>query len=115
MPAFILNDNIMELRELTAEVDDTFINNLDPGKVECTIKTEEGIAVMGQSWPVNLLYVSASDGVYRGIIEDEVDFGAEGGTFVAHIDVDAGVGREAHWEFVFKAKVRKVVDTSTAT
>ena len=63
-----------------------YINN---ATVTCTLKDANGVNVVGQSWPLTLVYVSGSNGLYRGILEEELVLVGQAPYF-AHIDVDAG-------------------------
>lgn len=101
--AYVANTNVLEVRGLKSAIEDTFIND---AIVSVTVKDGEGAAVAGQSWPATMAYVAASDGWYRAIIEDAVEFEA-GETYYAFIDADAGTDRIGHWEFAFIPKTRR--------
>src|SRR4051812_29707148 len=106
MTAFVANTNLVELIGLKSEVEGVYIND---ATLTCTIKTTAGVAVTGETWPVPMDYVAASNGNYRGVIADAVDLIAHT-SYVAHIDVDAGPDRVGHWEFKFKALTRTGVN-----
>lgn len=102
---YVDNTNLVELSGLKSAVEDEFISD---ATVRLTVKDEAGANVTGQTWPATLTYVDASDGVYRGIIEDDVAIEA-GTTYIAHIDANAGANRIGHWEFAFVPKTRRGV------
>lgn len=99
---YVANTNVIELSGLKSAIEDDFVND---ATVTVTVKDEAGAEVAGQSWPETMAYVASSDGLYRGIIEDDVELTA-GTTYVAHVEVDAGVDRVGHWEFNFVPKTR---------
>lgn len=101
--AYVANTNVLEVRELKSAIEDTFIND---ATVSVTVKDGEGNAVAGQSWPASMAYVASSNGWYRAIIEDAVDFEADE-TYYAFIDADAGTNRIGHWEHAFVPKTRR--------
>jgi hypothetical protein len=53
-----------------------------------------------------MAYIEDSDGNYRAILKDTLEL-EDGITYYAHIDADAGSDRIGHWEFAFKAKIRR--------
>lgn len=99
--AFIANTNILDLRNLKNEITQAFING---ATVEVTIRDATGAAVAGQTWPVTMSYVAASDGDYRAIISEDVEFTKQ--NYTAYIDSDGGPGLVGHWEFKFKPQIR---------
>lgn len=101
--AYVANTNVLEVRGLKSAIEDAFIND---ATVSVTVKDGEGVEVAGQSWPAAMAYVTSSDGWYRTIIEDGVDFEADE-TYYAFIDADAGTDRIGHWEFAFVPKTRR--------
>jgi hypothetical protein len=74
--------------------------------VTVTIKTVDGAAVTGQSWPAAMDAVTGGEGDYAGILEHDLDLTA-GTHYVAHVDAVAGADRRGHWEFVFRADIRR--------
>lgn len=100
---FVGNTSLLEVRELKAAADDEFIND---AAVSVTLKDAAGTDVTGETWPVEMEYVAASDGWYRAALSHELDLEA-GETYYAHIDADAGEDRVGHWEYAFVAKTRR--------
>ncbi|TIN84352.1 hypothetical protein [Mesorhizobium sp.] len=99
---YVGNTNVIELSGLKSAVEGTFVND---ASVTVTVKDKDGANVSGQSWPADMAYVASSDGLYRGILEDDLAL-TEGEAYVAHVDADAGANRVGHWEFNFKARTR---------
>ncbi len=98
---YLANDNYLEVDALKNGATDAYQNS---ATVTATLKTSAGAEVAGQSWPLTLDYVAASDGTYRGILDDALSL-VDGTTYVAHIEaVSAGV--TAHWEKQLQAQVR---------
>jgi hypothetical protein len=100
--AFVANTNILELLGLKSDVEDVFIND---ATVTARIRDKNGDDVSGQSWPVAMAYVAASDGNYRGTLSDEIAL-VNKQKYKAIIDADAGPDRIGHWEFPFTAITR---------
>jgi hypothetical protein len=65
------NDTLLELRSLRNEVTKQFVNN---ATVTAVIKqNSDGSEIGGATWPLTLSYVAASNGLYRGIVESDVN------------------------------------------
>lgn len=104
--AYVGNTNVITLTGLMSEDEATYLN---AATVTVTVKDSAGAEVTGETWPVTMDYVDASDGDYRAAISYAADLTA-GNSYVAVIDVDAtdtSGERVGHWEFPFKAEVRK--------
>lgn len=99
---YIGNTNIVELSGLKSAVEGSFVND---ATVTVTVKDKDGANVSGQTWPADMDYVAGTDGLYRGILEDDLAL-TEGELYAAHIDADAGPNRVGHWEFNFKPETR---------
>ncbi|WP_027037883.1 hypothetical protein [Mesorhizobium ciceri] len=100
---YVGNTNIIELSGLKSAIEGTFVNDAD---VSVTVKDAEGTNITGQTWPAAMAYVASSDGIYRGILEDDLGL-VDGTTYYAHIEADAGTNRIGHWEFAFVPKTRR--------
>lgn len=100
---YVANTNVIELAGLKDAVEGEFVND---ATVTVTVKDGDGEEVAGQTWPATMGFVTDSDGLYRGIIEDDVELTA-GTTYYAHVEVDAGPDRIGHWEFAFVPKTRR--------
>lgn len=103
MTAFVANTNVLELIGLKDEVAEAFIND---ATVTVTIKDIlEDEEVEGETWPLAMVYVTASDGDYRAILSDELSLVAKR-KYLAYIDADGGADLIGHWEFHFSPKTR---------
>lgn len=100
---YVANTNLIEVVGLKSAIEDAYVNDAD---VSVTVKDASGTNVSGQTWPATLAYVGSSDGLYRGILEDDLAL-VDGATYYAHIDADAGANRIGHWEFHFVPKTRR--------
>lgn len=99
--AYVSNDNQLRVDGLR-DADDTYINN---ATVTCTGVTDaDGNAVSGDSFPKTLSYVAASDGNYRGTLQQTLALVA-GETYTATITADGG-GLQASFAVPFTARAR---------
>ncbi len=99
--AYVGNDNQLRLDGLR-NADDTYIND---ATVVCTgVEDEDGNAISGDTFPKTLTYVSASDGNYRGTLQQTLALEA-GVTYIAVITVDGG-GLQATFRAPFVASDR---------
>lgn len=99
---FVANTNLLQLLELKNEQDNTFQNT---AAVTVTIQDENGVNVVGQTWPLTLPFVPASNGNYEERLPSTVTLlGAK--CYTAIIDADAGGGLIGHWEIPLKVVVR---------
>jgi hypothetical protein len=96
MTAFVDNTNLLRIKGLFNVVDDLYVN---AGAVTATIKDSNGDVVAGQSWPVTLDYVAASNGIYRVALNAAIIFIA-GATYTAEITALDGAST-GFWEFPF--------------
>lgn len=102
--AYVGNDNIVELNGLQ-DIDDNYINNASVTLI--TVEDSLGNAVTGQTFPVTMAYVAASNGVYRAVMEDTLALTHQS-SYVAKVDVDAVTqGLQAHFELEFVARIRR--------
>ncbi|KKK68278.1 hypothetical protein LCGC14_2945670 [marine sediment metagenome] len=99
---FNKNDNLLEVVGLKNVVTDTFINT---ATVTATLVDSKDVNVVGESWPITLSYVAASDGLYQAILKDTMTL-VSGGLYTAKIDADDGPNKRAHWEFPVRAETR---------
>jgi hypothetical protein len=99
---FIGNDQSIELTGLQDAISEAYIND---ASVTATVKTKEGVAVTGQSWPLTLAYVAASDGNYRGNLEDGLEL-IEATMYVIEVTADCGGDVIGFWRFNRQAVYR---------
>lgn len=103
MPSiYMQSDNVITVSEVKNALTDAYINN---ATVTCTLKDSAGVNVLGQTWPLTLSYVSASNGVYKGTLEDGLTL-VRGRYYVAHVDIDAGSDLIDHIEIGYTAAIK---------
>jgi len=102
MTAFVANTNLLTLVGLQDHITDLYINS---ATVIVTVKDQNGVNVLGMTWPATMNYVAASNGNYRLALEADLAFVAKR-NYTAYIEVDAGSDRIGHWEFKFKPETR---------
>ena len=79
-------DNVLQLSSLTNATSGEYIND---ATVTAILKTSSGTTISGQTFPLTLSYVAASNGTYRGVLEDGLSV-ATISRAIATITVDAG-------------------------
>lgn len=94
------NDNILEV-ELTDPVTGSYINN---ATVTAVLLDSSGAQVAGDTWPKTLAYVSASNGIYRGTLEQTLAI-TPGRTYTRQVTA-LGNGFTGFWEKPIKARKR---------
>lgn len=87
------NDNLIEVSDLKNVASGAYINN---ATVTVTLKDADSVNVNGQSWPVTLNYVTASNGKYRATLVDTLALVVDD-TYYATVIADAGDGLKATW------------------
>ena len=97
------NDMLVEVDKLQDSSDDTFVN---AATVTAVLKDSDGVNVTGQSMPISLSYVSASDGKYQGIFDSVVNLD-DGDTGTVEITAVQGT-LDAFWELSFTCRRRQV-------
>jgi hypothetical protein len=108
MTAFVANTNVLDLVGLKDEIAGVFIND---AAVTVTIKDATGAVVSGAIWPMTMAYVATSDGDYRAILSDGIDFIAKA-KYSAYITADGGPNLMARWQMDFKPIARTVSDSA---
>ena len=98
---YVGNDNVIVLDELTNSATAAYIND---ATVTVTVKDSAGVNVVGETWPLAMGYVSASNGKYRAVLQDTLSMTADR-AYVAHIDA-AGDSLTGHWEVPVRAATR---------
>lgn len=99
---FKANDQIIEIFGLKDGLNNGFINT---AVCTATLKDSAGSSVTGITDLV-LVYVAASDGIYRGIIQDTFD-PPTGNNYTLHIDADNS-GDKLHIEIKARVSVRRI-------
>lgn len=96
------NDNSLELNGLRNAITDAFVNG---ATVAAVLKDMKGVDLAGQTWPLTLPYVAASDGCYRAILEDSLTLKHDQ-NYKLQIAAQ-GDGLTATWEAIIKAEIRR--------
>jgi hypothetical protein len=105
MTAFVANTNNLDLIGLRNASNGAYVND---ATVTVVVKDSTGNNVSGETWPLSMIYVSGSEGNYRGILSNSLSF-SSGRNYTAEISVDAGSNRIAFWVFDFFAIERREV------
>jgi len=100
---FTLNDMILELQGFKDVVADTFINN---ATVTVTLVDKDGTNVAGETWPLTMVFVGASNGVYRATLKDTLTV-TLGEVLTAQISANGGAGLQGRWDLPIVVKERK--------
>lgn len=103
MTAFVANTNNLELLGLQNASNGAYVND---ATVTVTVKDAAGVNVSGETWPISMDYVSASNGNYRCVLAHTISF-SSGATYTAEINVNAGANRIAAWAYNFRVLTRK--------
>lgn len=87
------SDNLLEVDELKNKITGAYINN---ATVTCTVVDDQGVQVSGETWPITLNYVAASNGKYRGNLKDTLNVSLDR-YYYAEITADAGTDLKRFW------------------
>lgn len=98
---YVANDNLLELQGLQNAATAAYVNT---ATVTATVVDKNGANVAGQSWPLTLGYVAASNGNYRGTLEDTLSLAANE-DYIARVAV-SGAGLTAFFEHPLLAAKR---------
>ena len=87
------NDMVLEVSGLQNKITGAYLN---AAAVAVSLANAAGVAVTGETWPLALVYVTSSDGVYRATLEESlgIDKDAE---YIATVTADAGADLKATW------------------
>lgn len=107
-----LNDNIIAIGDTKrtpsgglVDIEGDFINT---ATVTVTLYEADGTTeVVGETWPLSMSYVAASDGVYRGTLQDGLTL-LDGAIYKADVIADDGPGSRMRTEYVVKAINRRI-------
>ena len=96
-----LNDQCITLTGLTDKISGAFVND-----ATATVTIQKyGVDVTGETWPLSMPYVAASDGNYRGIIQSTVDL-EPGDNVTVTVTVTVPSGGDASFTSVEKITTR---------
>lgn len=98
---YIGNDNVITLSGLQDSIDDSYKN---AASVTVTLVDSEGTEVAGETWPLSMAYVAASNGEYRATLADTLTL--EAGEYIAQVSADAGAGLKGYWEISVTVQTR---------
>ena len=100
---YLSNDNLLELNGLrnSTAATGTYIND---ATVTVTLKDASDNEVAGETWPLAVGYVSASDGIYRAILQNTLTITA-GASYTAEVSAD-GDSLQAFWAIAVTAANR---------
>lgn len=90
---YINNDSVLQVEALRDEIAGTFLNG---ATVNVTLRDAFGASVTGGTWPIQMAYVTGSDGTYRATLPYTLAL-AVNGRYTAVVTVDAGLGLHAEW------------------
>ena len=88
LTAYINSDNVISVTGLINVIDSTYQNT---ATVEVTLQDANGNEVAGDTWPLTMNYVSASNGIYRATLIDTLTLVE--GNYIAVITANAGAGQ----------------------
>mgnify|MGYP000317170640 CR=1 FL=1 len=97
------SDMLLEVEGLTDEATGAYLSD---ASVSATLKNAAGVAVLGQTWPAAMPYVSGTDGLYRVSLVDTLQV-TEGQRYKAEITADRGEGKRATWAIDVICKARR--------
>lgn len=95
------NDQFIEIDGLKDGLAGTFVNN---ATVTATLKDRSGV-VVSEVNNLTLVYVAASNGKYRGLVEDTFN-PTRGGGYTLVVEADQA-GTKLHLEIPVEVRVRK--------
>lgn len=96
------NDTVLQLSELQDEVSGSFLDGAD---VSVTVADEQGNPVGGATWPMSLVHVAGSKGIYRTTLPYTLDL-QPGRRYSAYAVAHAGPGLHAEWQIECVARTR---------
>ena len=92
---FDQNSMVLELQGLKDSVSDTYINT---ATVAVTLVDSDDVNVVGETWPLTMIYVASSNGNYRAILPDTLTL-AVGSLYAAKISATGGVDLVGYWKW----------------
>ena len=87
------SDNIIQLDQLTDQSDGSYMN---AATVTVTLLERDGTEVAGDTWPLSMAYVSASDGRYTATLLDTLTL-ISNKRYQAKVVADGGSGKKRTW------------------
>jgi hypothetical protein len=100
---YVGNDNVLEVASLKDDTTGEFLNS---ATVSVTLKNAStGVNVVGETWPLNMSYITDSNGIFRCSLKHELELLA-GQQYNAVITADGGVGLYASFTVLCVARAR---------
>ena len=92
--AYVANDNTLTLEGLQNAITESYIND---ATVSVTLyESDHTTEVSGESWPLTMDYVSASNGNYRATLADTLSL-SPNDRYFADVTADGGAGLKGFW------------------
>jgi hypothetical protein len=98
------NDMLLEVSGLRNLLTNGYLNT---ATVAATLKDDAGVDVVGLTWPVALLYVANSDGLYSANLPANLSIVA-GDRCTLEVTADAGAGLKAAWTLDCVVRTRRL-------
>jgi hypothetical protein len=99
---YLANSTTVKLEGLESSVDASYVND---ATVEMTIKDAQGNNVAGETWPLSMVYVTASNGNYLGEVSHALAL-VDGAEYSASITATVPGGSRAEWVEPLAALIR---------
>ena len=110
---FDLNDMVLELSKLrdsivnpTGAPGGTFLNAATVQIIALVDENGTAVDITPDTLPLALLYVAASEGIYRVTLKDSYEF-ILGQCHLATVRADAGAGLRAEWVLPIESRTRE--------
>ena len=94
---------VLELNGLKDVIADTFLNS---ATVRVTLLDEDDAEVVGETWPLTMAYIAASNGVYRATLKDTLTVTVNK-VYTARVTANGGAGLQGQWDLPLVVKLRK--------
>lgn len=99
---YLSNDNLLSIEGLKNSSSGSFMNT---ATVTATLKDSSGTSVSGQTFPITLSYIVATDGNYQATLENTLSM-VEGSIYTATISATSSGGLYAEWDLQLTATKR---------
>lgn len=99
---YLSNDNLLSIEGLKNSSSGSYMND---ATVTTTLKDSGGTAVSGQTFPISLNYIAATNGNYQATLENTLNM-VEGSIYTATITATSSGGLYAEWDLQLTATKR---------
>lgn len=103
MKLYLGNDNVLTLDGLQNGITEAYLN---AATVSVTLVDADDAEVTGETWPLTMSYVAASNGVYRATLTDTLSGISAGDIVTAQVSANGGAGLQGYWEIPLTVAVR---------